>query len=155
MGNWFTKKPSQQLPQPPVAPEPWAVWMRSHIGEVERTGSPPSDFDKMIFSHTTFGDLNGQMESGCAATICAALELTGYKSPHSAAALSFVKYGTPCSIMPGAICVFNFGGGDHHVSICESVDGGFGIFLGGNQSHYLQRATYPLSAVIAVRWPVK
>ena len=139
-----------------MEPTVWLDWMAHHIGEAEITGSVPTAFDRMVFQHTNFGGLGNRMQAGCAATACAALELNGYKSPHSAAAISFVKYGTACELKPGAICVFDFGGGDHHVSFFEkALDSQHGIFLGGNQSHYLKRSTYPLSAIIYKCWPVK
>lgn len=139
-----------------MGPTPWMDWMRSYIGQAEITGQPPTDFDRMVFSHTDFGGLGDTMESGCAATACAALELTGYTSPHSAAALSFQNYGTACPLQPGCIAVFDFGGGDHHVSFCDTInDDGTGTFLGGNQSHYLKESIFDLDYVIATRWPVK
>ena len=141
---------------------PWLQWMIDHIGEAEVTGQPPTDFDRMVFSHTNYGDLGHTMEASCAATMCAALELTGYKSPHSARALDFSDYGMQSELVPGAVCVFDFGGGDHHVSILEALGGaitacpdGYGVFCGGNQYHALKRCTFKLSSIIHTRWPVK
>lgn len=135
---------------------PWMDWLIKYIGEAEITGRPPTDFDKLVFSHTSYGELNDSLPPSCAATACAALELCGFKSPHDARALAFESYGDPLNkAIYGAICVFQFGSG-HHVSFYEKDAGdGFIECLGGNQGHYLKRAVFPLADVIAMRWPVK
>jgi len=80
---------------------PWMDWMRQHRGEIQQTGAKPTPFTEEIFQHTTFGALNGITPSSCAATVCAALELNGYSSTHSAAAVSYRSYGTSCTLQPG------------------------------------------------------
>ncbi len=147
--------------QSPGGVTPWMDWMRSHIGEPEVTGSKATPFDVMVFSHTSDDEVknSGVMASGCAATACAALELTGYKSPHSAAAISFAKYGTPCELKVGCIVVFQWLSGSdrggHHVTFCERLNGNGTVdCLGGNQSHKLQISTFGIDSVLATRWPV-
>lgn len=136
---------------------PWLSWMRSHIGEPEVTGSRATEFDKMVFSHTSDDEVekSGVMAAGCAATACAALELTGYKSPHSAAAISFANYGTRCELKVGCVAVFTWPDGHHHVSFCEKLNGD-GTFdaLGGNQGGSLKVSTFARTHLIACRWPV-
>lgn len=133
---------------------PWMDWMQSHLGAPEQTGAPATAFDAEIFSHTDFGSLNGIMEPGCAATACAALEETGFTSPHSAAAISFKDYGTPCDLQFGAIVVFEWDSGEHHVSFCESFDDMFVTCLGGNQDHMVTESTFYKKYIISVRWPI-
>jgi hypothetical protein len=135
---------------------PWMTQMAAWKGEAEATGTPPTDFDKMVFSHTNFGSLGNEMEAGCAATACAALEITGYKSPHSAAAISFADYGTSCDLSPGCILVFQWSTGGHHVTFCDSiVSPELVTCLGGNQGSEVKDSSFPTSAIIATRWPVK
>lgn len=135
---------------------PWMDWMRGNLHEKEITGSPASDFDKMVFSHTTYGSLDGIMQPGCAATACAALELTSYKSPHNAAAISFKAYGSQCELKPGCIVVFQWASGGHHVSFCDHiVDNSYVACLGGNQSHEINVSIYSRKWIIATRWPTK
>ncbi len=138
------------------APEtPWLDWLRKHIGEVEWTGRMSTPFVHMIFSHTTFGD-PGTTPACCAATLCAALELTGFRSPHRADAISFRNYGTACELKPGAIVVFEWRPGEYHVSVCDHIpDESRVSCTGGNQQHYLQTITYPREYILTVRWPVK
>lgn len=136
---------------------PWMAWMRKNIGQPEVTGKPATAFDRDVFSHTSYGPLEDNiMDEGCAATACAALEETGYKSPHSAAALSFHNYGTACDLKPGCIVVFQWASGGHHVSFCDSiVDNNYVACLGGNQSSSVKVSTFSRSSIIATRWPVK
>lgn len=132
---------------------PWLDWLLKHEGEPEYTGTTPTAFVQECFSHTTFGKLVDSTPPSCAATLCAALEENGYLSPHSAAAISFSEYGTASGLVVGAICVFEWQSGMHHVSCC--LDPSKNLFLGGNQGHMLQRAVYNPKFIIATRWPVK
>lgn len=135
---------------------PWMDWMQSNLHQKEVTGASATDFDKMVFTHTSYGSLDGVMQPGCAATACAALELTGYKSPHNAAAISFKAYGTACELKPGCIVVFQWSSGGHHVTFCDHiVDATYVACLGGNQSHEVNVSTYSRKYIIATRWPTK
>lgn len=146
-----------QIPAPD-GPAVWLSWMHSHIGEVEQTGAAATAFDKEVFSHTSYGNLNGIMEPGCAATACAALEETGFKSPHNAGAESFRNFGLPCELKPGAIVGFNWEGKPEasadHVTFCDHViNDKLVACLGGNQSHKVQISVFSKSAIAFVRWP--
>jgi hypothetical protein len=132
---------------------PWMDWMRRHRGEVQRTGVKPTAFTEEIFRHTTFGPLKGTTPESCAATVCAALEETGYKSTHSAAAASYLSYGTACPLKPGCIIVFRWPSGAHHVDFCDAiVDTDTVRGLGGNQGHSLQDSDYLVRYIVATRW---
>lgn len=136
---------------------PWMDWMNSHVGERTATGEPATSFDEEIFSHTSYGPLHGKMQPGCAATACSALEETGFKSPHNAAAISFKNYGEPCEMKYGCLVLFEFWDGSHHISFCndkvvsENVVG----CLGGNQHKEVSIVRFKRSRVIATRWPIK
>lgn len=131
----------------------WLDWLLKHEGEPEFTGSEPTPFVIECFKHTSYGDLKGSTPSSCAATLCAALEESGYASPHRADAVSFAKYGSSTALRVGSICVFQWPSGEHHVSCC--LDPKKHLFLGGNQGHMLQRAVYDPKYIIATRRPVK
>lgn len=141
---------------------PWMDWMRSHIGEVEKTGAIATAFDKEVFSHTWDDSVSktGVMDEGCAATACAALEETGFKSPHSPRAADFIAYGAACELKPGALVVFCWQGGPnkggHHVAFLDQISGVNVIScLGGNQSGHVQVSDFLKCFIIAVRWPIK
>lgn len=148
---------SSEMAQSAVAASsmPWMDWMRMHRNEVQRTGAKPTKFTEAIFKHTTYPPLNGVTPESCAATVCAALEETGYLSTHSAAAASYIAYGTPCELKPGCICVFQWPGGQHHVDFCdEIIDAETVRGLGGNQGHLLQDSDFLTKYIVATRWPV-
>lgn len=140
-------------------PSPWIGWMHSHIGEVEQTGSHATDFDNEVFSHTSYGNLDGVMEAGCAATACAALEESGLKSPHNAAAESFRHFGSPCELKPGCVVGFNWEGakGKHadHVTFCDHIiNDELVACLGGNQGHAVKVSIFSRKFIDFTNWPV-
>jgi hypothetical protein len=53
----------------------------------------------------------------------------------------------------GDVLVFDFGGGDHHVTLFEQAQDDSYICRGGNQSHQVKVSTYPKSQCIAIRRP--
>ncbi len=170
-GGLFSSKPSAPS-VPPVVVEPkpnpsdtpvdtgfpWLDWLHEHIGEPTVTNAKATDFDRMVFSHTSDDEVEqtGIMAAGCAAVLCAALELTGYKSTHRADAISFKNYGTITPLRPGAICVFTWDSGQHHVSVCDHlIDGKTAAFTGGDQQSKLKTSVYEIRHLSACRWPVK
>jgi hypothetical protein len=140
-------------------PAPWLAWMKSHIGEVEQTGGKASDFDNEVFSHTSYGNLDGVMEAGCAATACAALEESGFKSPHNAAAESFRNFGKDSPLVPGAIVGFNWAGlkgvhCDHVTFLDHIISPDLIACLGGNQSHQVKVSVFSSKFIDFIRYPV-
>jgi hypothetical protein len=141
-------------------PIPWVMWMQSHIGQAEQTGAPATEFDNEVFAHTSYGNLDGIMEAGCAATACAALEESGYKSPHSAAAESFRNFGEESVLKPGAIVGFNWKGekGVHcdHVTFCDHIiSPDLVACLGGNQGHEVKVSIFSRKFIDFVRFPIE
>jgi Subtilase family len=135
---------------------PWMDWMRQHRGEIQQTGAKPTPFTEEIFKHTTFGALKGVTPASCAATVCAALEETGFTSTHSAAASSYLTYGAACGLQPGCVVVFRWPAGDYHVDFCDEIINSETVRgLGGNQGHQLQDSDYSSRYIVATRWPVK
>lgn len=139
----------------PSGETPWLDFLEAHIGEHEIQGSSANPFIVALFKHTSY-DTTSDETAWCAATICTALEVNNYKSPHSAAAMSFATYGTACELKPGAILVFKWSGGDHHVTCLDHViNSSLIACIGGNQSNELRITNYDPKYLIAIRWPVK
>lgn len=134
---------------------PWLDWMKEHIGEVEWTGHKPSRFVEDCFKFTSYGPLNGSTPPACAATLCRALEECGYSSSKSAAAMSYATYGMPSDLKKGAIIVFEWADGSHHVSVCYRIFDDMIKCIGGNQGHMIQSRNFGLKWIKAIRWPVK
>ena len=90
----------------------------------------------------------------CAAFVGGVLEEVGLKSTRSAAALSYLSWGTalaqPCL---GAIAVKRRKGGGH-VTFVAGTDGKGGLWcVGGNQGDAVTMALYPASVFAGFRWP--
>lgn len=137
---------------------PWIDFMLKHFGEHEtylKTGTS-NPFIDALFKHTTYGKAHDTVP-WCAACACTALEETGYSSPHNAAAVSFVHYGTPCKLQLNCIVVLQHPSGGHHVTFCNYIapDGHTFIGLGGNQHDSICFSTYNSSEIIACRMPVQ
>jgi uncharacterized protein (TIGR02594 family) len=70
-------------------------------------------------------------------------------------AAAWMGWGTPVTApQPGDVVVFDFGGGDHHVTFFEK-DNGNGTWSchGGNQSHAVMLTNFPKSKMMGVRRP--
>jgi peptidoglycan hydrolase-like protein with peptidoglycan-binding domain len=72
-------------------------------------------------------------------------------------AMAWLGFGTPVTSppQPGDILIFDFGGGDHHVTLFER-DNGNGTYAcrGGNQSHAANVTNFPKSRLMGVRRPI-
>jgi uncharacterized protein (TIGR02594 family) len=70
-------------------------------------------------------------------------------------AAAWLGWGTPVTTpQPGDVLVFDFGGGDHHVTLFEK-DNGNGMWSchGGNQSHEVNLTNFPKSRLMGIRRP--
>jgi len=71
-------------------------------------------------------------------------------------AAAWLGFGTTVTTPPqqGDVLVFNFGGGDHHVTLFEK-DNGDGTYSchGGNQSHTVNLTNFPKNCLMGVRRP--
>jgi uncharacterized protein (TIGR02594 family) len=70
-------------------------------------------------------------------------------------AAAWLGWGTPVTTpQPGDVLVFDFGGGDHHVTLFEK-DNGNGTWSchGGNQSHEVNQTNFPKTKVMGIRRP--
>jgi hypothetical protein len=69
-------------------------------------------------------------------------------------ALAWQQFGTAAATpQAGDLLVFDFGGGDHHVTLFEQAQGDSYICRGGNQSDQVKVSSYPKSLCLAVRRP--
>lgn len=71
-------------------------------------------------------------------------------------ARAWLNYGTPVQRgqeQPGDILVFDFGGGDSHVTFHNGDSGSNYLCLGGNQSNQVSVSPYPKSQCIGIRRP--
>jgi uncharacterized protein (TIGR02594 family) len=139
----------------PVESTPWLSLAKKFVGQSEVLGARDNQWILDLFKHCTYHAAHDEI-AWCAAFICSMLEQVGYKSTRSAAADSYRKYGTECELKPGAIVVFHWPAGGHHVSICDHVvNNSLVACLGGNQGNMVKLSTFNRASIVAVRWPTK
>lgn len=133
---------------------PWLEYLQAHIGEKEIVGSDSNPFIVALFKHTTY-EADSDETPWCAAAACAALEESGYLSPHNAAAKSFETYGEVCELKVGAVVVMRRKDGGRHVTFCNSImDETRFVGLGGNQADRIKNSVFLKENIVAIRWPV-
>jgi uncharacterized protein (TIGR02594 family) len=134
----------------PVVPSSGAPWMA--VAEVEAEKGIREPESVKYFTATDFGTPQGDTPY-CAAFANWCLAQVGIKGSGSAMAISFAHWGEDVSgTKPyGAIVVFEWSNGQHHVSF----NAGNGKFLGGNQTndHEVVEESLPLDSAIAWRMP--
>lgn len=143
---------------------PWMNWLEARLGWNETNNDKElSQYWKYV--HLPFTTVRGREHAWCAMTANAALIESGYVGNGNAAAVSFVKYGTPCDYIFGAIIPIRHASGGHHVTffhhwINEKMK--IAALLGGNQSNGIRITGFNLSGnasghdeCASPRWPVK
>jgi uncharacterized protein (TIGR02594 family) len=94
----------------------------------------------------------------CAAFVCAALELSGIRSPRTPRARGFASGATltPCDARLGAIVVLSSdrGPASGHVGFLTGIGNGTLVLLGGNQGNRVCEAPISASKLVAMMWPV-
>jgi uncharacterized protein (TIGR02594 family) len=134
---------------------PWMDILKKHLGEHEIAGRADNQWILDCFKHTSYHAGHDEVP-WCAACACRVLEESGYRSTKNAAAASFSTYGQRCALQPGAVVVFHWATGGHHVTFCHHVvDSDYVACIGGNQSDSLKISVFNRKFIEAVRWPVK
>ncbi len=136
---------------------PWLDWLIKFEGEKEIPGSKDNPWITELFSkYTSYGRTDADETPWCAATVCAALQETGYKNPRRADVLGFRNYGKVSTLIQGALVGLRWSSGSRHIT---TVRGGITSThfngIGGNQSNMLNTTKYPRSSIEFIRWPVK
>lgn len=102
---------------------------------------------------------SGAGSAWCSDAACAWFERAGVASTRSAAAASWKRWGRDSGLLPGAVVVFGphdpDAGGTGHVGIVSRAPvGGMVEVISGNCGNAVRRKLYPVSAVVACRWPL-
>jgi uncharacterized protein (TIGR02594 family) len=132
---------------------PWLDIARGKLGQHEVPGNKDNSFILECFLHTTYHASHDEVP-WCAAFVCWCLDQAKVPSTKSAAAISFASYGEKCELQPGAIVVFKWENGQHHVSFCDHViDEKTVACLGGNQTDSVRISNFSRNRIIACRMP--
>jgi uncharacterized protein (TIGR02594 family) len=139
-------------------------WMQiaqafERMGVIEQPGTKHHPLILWFHSQTSLKATTDEV-SWCSSFACAVMEMAGHKSPRSAAARDWLKWGMPLD-KPAFGCIVVFDRADPknknaaHVAFYwgARADGRIDV-LGGNQSNKVCVAPYLESDIIGYRWPV-
>lgn len=133
---------------------PWMDVAIAEIGTREVVGGEHNARIVEYHQCTTFKATADEVP-WCASFVCWCLQQAGMKHTHSAAAKSYADYGTQVNsqdLRYGCVVVLRRVGG-FHVGFVMRREGDNIVVLGGNQSDQVKLSTYPMSKIVALRWP--
>lgn len=140
---------------------PWMDFLLRNLNQKEIPGTKANPFIADLFKYTSLRGTKLALSdetAWCAALVCAALGKTGYEHVNSASARECEKIGVESEIRYGAIAtVPRKGGSGRHVFFiyAHNRKAGTVVGLGGNQSNALNKRTFKVKDLKAVRWPIK
>lgn len=135
---------------------PWLEKAREYKGQHELKG--PGQNNQFIidcFKFTTYQATTDETP-WCSAFMNRIMAACNMKGTNSAAAKSWCDYGSPCELKPGAIVVFQWEDGGHHVSMVDHlVNDEVVACIGGNQGDQVSVVNFKTSRIITIHWPEK
>lgn len=141
---------------------PWLVEAQHDLGMKELVAGELNPNVRAMFTLATNypPKLISKKTPWCAAAVCAWLERAGVRSPRTARAADFARYGTAVELehaQPGDIVVFGKvdpdAGGSGHVALLWQRRGELVDVLGGNQNQKVCIAPRPVARIVAIRRP--
>jgi uncharacterized protein (TIGR02594 family) len=154
----------------PADPTPWLTTMGTLDGTKWSGGVNPTIKSWLSFIGTTYPNMAAYCNSAagldyfswCGLTVGYCMAKAGIAPVFGATdtsqflyATAWLAWGTTVTTpQQGDVLVFNFGGGDHHVTLFEK-DNGDGTYAchGGNQSHEVNVTNFPKSCLMGIRRP--
>jgi uncharacterized protein (TIGR02594 family) len=134
----------------------WMQIARAELGISEIIG--PADNPRIVAYHATTTLQSKDDETPwCSAFVNWCLAQAGIKGTWAANARSWINWGRFEGRKPGAIVVLWRGSPDAatgHVGFVDRIEADKVWILGGNQGDRVSIAPFPLSRVLAFRWPV-
>jgi len=134
---------------------PWFDQALKYLGQAEDPAHHHNQFILDCFSYTSYKAASDSV-AWCSAFVNRVLAESAFKGTGSAAAVSFADpgYGEACELKQGAILVFQWSNGHHHVGLCHHVvNDDYVAVLGGNQHDRVQISVFPRKCLIAIKWP--
>jgi uncharacterized protein (TIGR02594 family) len=138
---------------------PWMTIAQSLMGEKELKGRENPKIVEMYRICNASWAKEDEVP-WCAAFVGACLELAGYVSSNSLAAVSYLNFGKQLAVpTKGCIVVLKpmkaEQAGTGHVAFFDKIENGRVYLLGGNQSDSVKISSYPIGLVRAYRYPDK
>jgi uncharacterized protein (TIGR02594 family) len=134
----------------------WLVKARGYVGQKEILGRRHASF---ILRHWVLirAPFTDDETPWCAGFVGGVLEECGIRSSRSAAARSYLKWGSPLAgPVTGCVAVFERGPGHGHVGFAVGQDTkGHVLVLGGNQGNMVRISPFARSRVLGCRWPAE
>ena len=130
---------------------PWYAIADGEIGVSEVRGGE----NRRIVEYHSSTSLKASTDEvpWCASFVNWCLQRAGIKGTGSAAALSFMGYGTPSEPRLGAIVVLSRSPGLGHVGFWAGERTTEVRLLSGNHKDAVGMGYYPKSRILAIRWP--
>lgn len=131
----------------------WLTQARSYIGMAEVHGAQHNPRILRLWTaiRAPFTD---DETPWCAAFVGGCLEAAGVKSSRSAAARSYLKWGSKLTRpVQGCVVVFERGPVNGHVAFLVGFYGANPVCLGGNQGDAVNVKTFDAARVLGYRWP--
>lgn len=160
---WGIRKP---VPRPadlpdesPVITDPkWLKLARAEIGVKEAPGEANNPIVLRYYADAGHPQINADSVHWCAAFVGAMLERSGFSSPKSLMARSYLQWGkTLAKPYPGCVAVFSRGdprGTEGHVGFYVGEDERGILVLGGNQGDAVSIAPQSRARLLGYRAPV-
>lgn len=132
-------------------------WMRiasQEVGQKEIAGNVHNRRIVEYHATTTLAAKQDEVP-WCASFVNWCLAQSKMKRTRSAAARSFLKYGTECELRRGCVVVLSRGSSATagHVGFCARHSATHVWLLGGNQSDAVSVARFRVDRIIGCRWP--
>jgi uncharacterized protein (TIGR02594 family) len=134
----------------------WMVYAFDELGQAEIPGPADNLRITEYFTATAFGPADDDVP-WCSAFVSWVLEKSGYASPRSAWARSYLTWGQGQTIPQiGAICVLSREGGGGHVGFVLDRDPTAGrvYLLSGNTANCVCIRSFDSAHVLGYRWPL-
>lgn len=134
---------------------PWMQIAERELGTLEVPGKESNPKILEYAKALKYPMKDDSMDKWCAMFVGYCLEQSGFMHTRSAAAISYMPFGIECQPIYGAIAVFEWSSGFHHVAFVHGVEGELIKCLGGNQKDQVNYKVFDKKFLIACRWPTK
>ncbi len=136
-------------------PEPkYLTQARKYLGIHERPGPASDAFIAKCLARCGYAGEDDSQIPWCGCFLAEIMAESGLPYPgESAAAVSWCKWGHHVDLQVGAVVVFEWSSGGHHVAICTAIndDENWVKCLGGNQSNMVKESIFDQDYIICTR----